>query len=163
MQINYSDTDPVMSDNSIFLAGPTPRKKEVSSWRPEALGILHELDFKGVVYVPERKLQYEKFDYLDQVEWERACLTWAGIIVFWVPRKLPDMPAFTTNVEFGRYVTSNRIVYGRPDWAEKKGYLDWLYKKETGKSHHNTLKQTLVEAMSLLKYKATSPLSVGQF
>ena len=38
---------------SIFLAGPTPRSKEVKSWRPEAIRLLKEKGFDGVVFVPE--------------------------------------------------------------------------------------------------------------
>ena len=57
------------------------------------------------------------------------------------------MPAFTTNVEFGRYIGSGRVVYGRPDNAEKCRYLDWLYQDVTGNKYHNTLKGTLEEAI----------------
>ena len=38
--------------------------------------------------------------------WERIALTDATVILFWVPRKLPDMAAFTTNVEFGYWLHS---------------------------------------------------------
>ena len=40
-------------------------------------------------------------DYVDQAMWERIALTDATVVLFWVPRKLPDMAAFTTKVEFG--------------------------------------------------------------
>jgi hypothetical protein len=146
MRVNYSDEEPILSSNSIFLAGPTPRSSSVKSWRPEAISILESLDFSGVVYVPEHKNPVPNYDYLKQVEWEYACLEQAGVVVFWVPRKLPDMPAFTTNVEFGRYVGSGRVFYGRPDWAEKKGYLDWLYRKVTGKEPITELTTLLQEA-----------------
>ena len=37
------------------------------------------------------------------------------------------MPAFTTNVEFGRYITSSKFLYGRPPDSVKNRYLDWMY------------------------------------
>jgi len=119
---------------SIFLVGPTPRDSGTPSWRPEALEILERLRFHGIVFVPERS-SWNGFNYLDQVEWENEALYDAsnmGCIAAWVPRELEKMPAFTTNVEFGRFVDCGRFVYGRPDGAPKTGYLDWLYQKETG-------------------------------
>ncbi len=54
MKINYYENDKLENNKkSIFLAGPTPRNKEVKSWRGEALEILQRLGFDGVVYVPE--------------------------------------------------------------------------------------------------------------
>ena len=114
MKVNYSDEAIVLKQPSIFLAGPTPRSPDVQSWRPDALKILADLEYTGTVYVPERKSFSPGFKYTDQVEWEYAGLENATIIVFWVPRVIETMPAFTTNVEFGRYVGSGRAVYGRP-------------------------------------------------
>jgi hypothetical protein len=44
---------PAIFAKSIFLAGPTPRRPEVASWRPDALRILQEAGYDGVVFVPE--------------------------------------------------------------------------------------------------------------
>jgi hypothetical protein len=74
-----------------------------------------------------------KFSYLDQVEWEYECLELSDLIVFWVPRDLKKLPGFTTNVEFGRYIASGKVLYGRPYEAPKTRYLDRLYKKFTNK------------------------------
>lgn len=141
MKINYSDEPVIKSSNSVFLAGPTPRDDRITSWRPEAVEILKNLGFDGTVYVPERR---EKFkDYDNQVEWEWEALGNSGCIAFWVPRKLPDMPAFTTNVEFGMWLSDNKTFYGRPDWSENNLYLDKLYKKvknvDPYKNMHNLL------------------------
>ena len=146
MKVNYSDEPPIKTHYSIFLAGPTPRKKEVPSWRPQAIEVLEGLGFSGTVYCPERKNNQENYDYLTQVVWEYFCLHEAGVICFWVPRKLPDMPAFTTNVEFGMYV-GYRAFYGRPEWAEKKGYLDWLYKKTTNRAPCTDMKELFEQAI----------------
>ena len=48
------------------------------------------------------------------------------------------MPAFTTNVEFWYWLHTGKVVYGRPDNAEKIKYLDWLYKLDyDNKPIHN--------------------------
>lgn len=146
MEINYSNEKPIESKYSLFLAGPTPRQSDVISWRPEALKIIENLGFDGVVYVPEYKND-NNYNYLNQVEWEYTCLNQCSIVCFWIPRKLSILPGFTTNIEFGRYV--DKSVYGRPDWAEKKGYLDWFYPKITGRKVHNNMYDLFKEAICL--------------
>lgn len=144
MKINYSDQEIIKGEKSIFLAGPTPRGKDSLSWRKEACEILKKLKFDGVVYVPEYSTWKPKESYIDQAMWERNALTEADVIVFWIPRKLPDMPAFTTNVEFGYWLSSKKVIYGRPDDATKIKYLDWLYELDYNMKPYNNL-QTLLE------------------
>lgn len=129
MKIVYSDQQPPESfTKSIFLAGPTPRSADVVSWRPHALAILEQLEFEGVVFVPEHSRGVPMGDYNAQVEWEKMCLTMADVILFWVPRELNRMPAFTTNVEFGTWIDSRKVFFGAPNGAPKNTYLKWLYK-----------------------------------
>lgn len=149
MVINYSDQEVIKGEKSIFLAGPTPRSEKVKSWRGEACKRLEELGFEGVVYVPEYSTWSPKMDYLDQVSWEREALTEATTILFWIPRSFPDMPALTTNVEFGYWMHSGKIIYGRPDDAEKIKYLDWLYEGDYGMKPVNNLDELLEKAISL--------------
>ena len=128
MKIVYTGEDaPLEFEQSLFLMGPTPRSEDVESWRPRALELLKSKGYEGVVFVPEYGDCKRTETYDDRVEWERRHLDMADAILAWVPRQLPDMPAFTTNVEFGKYVTSGRLVYGRPSESEKNTYLDWLY------------------------------------
>lgn len=82
--------------------------------------------------------------------WERIALTNATVILFWVPRKLPDMGAFTTNVEFGYWLHSGKVIYGRPNDASKIKYLDWLYKLDYGKSPYEDLKSLLESSIELV-------------
>lgn len=148
MKIIYSNEGISVETPSLFLAGPTPRDSHTPSWRPKALNILsYDLDYKGTVYVPEWKNGLAQISYIDQVEWEYAHLTECTTIVFWIPRQLDVMPSFTTNVEFGTYINSGRILYGRPDWAAKCDYLDWLYTKVTGKKPHVSIEELLAEAV----------------
>jgi Nucleoside 2-deoxyribosyltransferase like len=147
MKTLYSDREPIFESPSIFLAGPTPRTDRVVSWRIPALEILQQIGFSGTVLIPERHDWAHSFDYLDQVEWEFACLEAATVIVFWIPRDPIALPGFTTNVEFGRYVGSGKCVYGRPDSAPKNRYLDWLYSKLTGEAPYTAIDDTLRAAV----------------
>lgn len=152
MVINYSDQSVMYNDKSIFLAGPTPRRNDVKSWRPEACKYLQEQGYDGIVYVPELSTKKALFNYDNQIEWEWEALEKASIILFWIPRELPDMPAFTTNVEFGYYVRDSKVVYGRPDSSRLNSYLDRLYKR-----HHvdcqiyNDLQEMCRNAVELLE------------
>lgn len=129
MQVNYSDQEVILARKSIFLAGPTPRDEAVHSWRPYAIKLLREMGFDGVVYVPEYETGEVLHNYDNQIEWEWKALDHAGAILFWVPRNLETMPAFTTNVEFGYWVRDDRAFYGRPSSAVLVRYLDSLYKR----------------------------------
>lgn len=133
--------------HSIFLAGPTPRSLKDPSWRPDALKILERLDYKGQVFIPEWTVKEEHINYDNQVEWEYFGLENCTKVVVWVPRDLVTMPAFTTNVEFGLYVKSGKMVYGRPDKAPKNRYLDWCYKKHNQLPVYNNLENLLKKAI----------------
>ena len=85
--------------------------------------------------------------------WEREGLTKASVIVFWIPRSLPDMPAFTTNVEFGYWIHSKKIIYGRPDDAVKIKYLDWLYELDYNEKPFNNLDDLLKNAIKKVNDK----------
>ena len=155
MIINYSNQKVIKEEKSIFLAGPTPRSKDVQTWRTEAVEILKYLGFDGVVYVPELENDDRTFNYDNQVWWEREALYNASIIVFWVPRNMKTIPALTTNVEYGYWISKNpdKIIYGRPDDSEKNKYLDWLYEVETGKEPINDLSNLLKEAIKMANNK----------
>lgn len=148
MKIIYTHERIVFEGRSIFLAGPTPRSADVESWRPHALELLERLNFDGTVLVPEHRHSGSKFDFNNQVEWEWEGLENCNRILFWVPRNLEVLPAFTTNVEFGSYVRSWRALYGRPDGSPKNDYLDWLYEKVTKRKPHNDLYSLLLAGVT---------------
>jgi hypothetical protein len=118
---------------SVFLAGPTPRSSDILSWRPQAIDLLKKNDYGGYVYVPERKDWKIQFDYCEQIEWELQGLDDCEKILFWVPRDMETMPSLTTNCEFGMFIKSGKVWYGRPEDSVKNKYLDYLYVKYTGK------------------------------
>ncbi len=149
--INYSDQEVIKGQKGIFLAGPTPRDKSVVSWRVDAINELIELGFDGIIYSPENSDGSPKADYVDQALWEREALTEASAIVFWIPREIEKMPAFTTNVEFGYWINRNKIVYGRPNNARKIKYLDWLYDIDYKEKPYDNLSALLKRSVSLAK------------
>jgi 8-oxo-dGTP pyrophosphatase MutT (NUDIX family) len=153
MKVVYAGEEmPEEFTKSIFLAGPTPRnKKEVESWRPDALKLLEDIGFDGVVFVPEPREVKENHVYEDQVEWEEEYLNVADCIVFWVPRDLtpdstgfPKMAAFTTNVEWGAWADSGKVVLGCPEDAEKVTYLKYYADK-----YNVPVGETLTETLDL--------------
>jgi len=159
MKVVYTGEDmPETFTKSIFLAGPTPRNKdEQESWRPDALQILEDKGFDGVVFVPEGRDGQFKLDYDDQVGWEEKYLNVADCIVFWVPRDLepdskgyPKMAAFTTNVEFGTWQSSGKIVFGAPPDATKNGYLKH-YAEKYSVPVAESLVETLDDAMGMVE------------
>jgi hypothetical protein len=151
----YPDANPRLGsselERSLFLAGPTPRSKNVASWRPEAIRILGKIGFDGNVLVPERSDWTAANCYEHQIKWEWAGLDNCTLIVFWVPREMATMPALTTNVEFGLYVRSKPCLYGRPSSAVSCRYLDYLYENATGAAPIDNLEQLMQQAASLVE------------
>lgn len=140
---------------SLFLAGPThriiPNVVNPMSWRKEAIVILRRLRFEGEVFVPEFKFDIlpEKFTLKDQVEWECQALKKATVIMFWIPRNLVSLPAFTTNIEFGEWMQSGKIVIGAPYTAEKNEYLQERCRR-LGIIWHTDLESLLKSALAKL-------------
>lgn len=121
-EVYATDMIPPAGDK-VFLAGPTPRSLDVRSWRPLMVKKLREAGYEGHILLPEKENPEEGYDYDAQVEWEEDALNAADTILFWVPRKLDTMPAFTTNIEFGDWMKSGKIVLGHPKNAEKMRYM----------------------------------------
>jgi len=136
---------------SIFLAGPTPRSSDVESWRPEAIRLLEELGFDGIVFVPEHR-DGLKEGVPDEVyeDWEYRHLNVADCILFWIPRKLRTMPGFTTNIEFGDWMKSGKMVLGAPKWAKKMPYIR-IKAKRYGIPHFYNMKDTVEAALAMLE------------
>lgn len=148
--IVYSDQDlPNEVFKTVFLAGPTPRNNNVVSWRDEAIEIFKKNNFKGTLLIPEPSNGKFEHDYDDQVNWELEAMKMADVILFWIPRQLRDdfeMIGLTTNVEFGFWVDSGKIVFGFPENAEKMRYLESLALKQNIKVNNN-LEDTIKEAI----------------
>ena len=154
MRVVYSDQEliDVRSAKSIFLAGPTPRSPEVKSWRPEALKILEGYKFDGIVFVPEYSDGKPLDSYNNQIAWEHTALELATVVMFWIPRNLTTLPGFTTNIEFGFYAKSGKIVLGAPLNTPKMTYIV-VCAREFKIPHAFDLSHTVSLALDLLKQK----------
>jgi calcineurin-like phosphoesterase family protein/nucleoside 2-deoxyribosyltransferase len=133
----YAEEQTNSADFKIFLAGPTPRDKHTRSWRPLMLNSLRTAGFKGTVYIPEKRKKSDSYNYIEQVEWEEWALDNADLIVFWVPRDLEKMPGFTTNVEFGEWMHSGKVVLGYPEDAANMKYLRYKAEKNNIPTFNN--------------------------
>ena len=153
MEVIYSrENFPLSETKSIFLAGPTPRVHKELGWRGQALQILEELGYDGIVYVPEeREGKFDRKNLIAQCEWEYQCMCACDAIVFWIPRLLREdfeMIALTTNVEFGRFLDSHKLFCGAPDDARKMDYLKIISKDKFDWS--TTLEDTLKKCLDYL-------------
>lgn len=130
MEVLYTGDDlKKIKGPSVFLAGPTPRDANTESWRPALINKLREAGFKGTVITPETEVFKDEYDYDAQVEWEDSGLNKSSLIAFWVPRELKSMPGFTTNIEFGEWMKSGKVILGNPPNAEKMNYLRYKARK----------------------------------
>lgn len=144
------EVPPESFSKSLFLAGPSPRKPGDANWRTEAIHLLEEVGYDGVVFAPTyRDVPPDHFDYDAQVEWEKKWLNSSDLIVFWVPRDLKELPGFTTNVEYGMWLKSGKILLGSPPAAEKMTYLNWWADQE-GVERFSSLKEILSRATEKL-------------
>lgn len=147
---------------SVFLAGPTPRPKEgeviEGTWREKAITLLGNAKgfaLDGIVFSPEPPSGKFEGSYEDQIAWEQAALEMADVILFWVPRDMETLPALTTNVEFGQWVQSGKVVFGGPpdDVAHRNRYLRKLAEKYKVPSC-TTLEDTVAEALKRIPVQA---------
>lgn len=145
----YGQEAPATVTKSIFLAGPSPRSFVVRSWRPEAIRILEDLGYDGVVYVPENRFDLPPsryFPYEATLAWEEKYLNQCDQIVFWIPRDMDTLPGLTTNAEWGYWRSSGKVVLGYPVTAPHMRYQDTYAEKE-GIPVFNDLRATLEETL----------------
>lgn len=149
--------EPFRDGLAVFLAGPTPERGTVPSWRPEArrqLG-LHWIDHRVLtVYNPESRRGVRAKRYEDQVHWEAAARHRATVVLFWIPRDMMTLPGMTTNVEFGYDIASRRrVVLGAPldcPNPERNRYLVYLA-NANGVPVRRTLPDTVAAAIELIQ------------
>ena len=150
MKVRYYGDTIEKNKKAISLCGPTSKNNKITSWREEALDILKNIGYYGIVYVPEPKDAIPVFKTKDeQLFWERNCYINSNVILFWIPRKFPSMLVLTTNVEFGYLLKSKKCIYGRPNGAYRTQYLDWLYNLEYNKKPINSLEELLKQAVKM--------------
>lgn len=134
-----------------FLAGPTPRDEDVSSWRSEAIKLFSKYGFNGTLYVPEfrEKSYYDVDTGTEEMKWDQKALESATCVMFWIPRD-NDMLGLSTNVEFGYLLNKGNFIYGRPSNAFRCEFLDFLYESKLNKKYNTTLEDTVKEVINVL-------------
>ncbi len=134
LQVVHSPEElPETITSTVFLAGPSPRKEGDPNWRPEAIEALRRAGYMGTVLAPVPRNGEWPRDYNDQIAWESAHLVCCDVVLMWVPRDLQLLPGFTTNVEFGEWLNSGKLLYGRPEDSPKASYLDARYRTVNSK------------------------------
>ena len=148
VKVYFSNNKIKRGEKSIFLAGTTEADPD-KDWRRKVITLLEKKGYDGVVYNPDYTSLKVKNDYKTQLEWELRGIKDATAILFWVDRDLAKRPGLTTNVEFGYWLHSGRLFYGRPNDSQKCLYLDMLYEM-----HEVRKPETDLEALvnRVLKY-----------
>lgn len=127
MKVIYSLQEIDPSKPSIFLGGCTIRLKDKQnkiSWREQAITYFKDMDIQIIYPEFENDIMPSDWTYSRQVSWETKMLKQATYILFWIPRNINDkMYGFTTNIEFGEYLNSNKIFVGSPINADNNDYL----------------------------------------
>lgn len=149
---------PEVITKSIFLAGPSlrPGQEDEISWRAAALQILSNMEYDGVVFVPETRDgkfndMSEASNYSEQIEWEEQCLNIADCIVFWMNRSIKENRlGLTSNDEFGAWKYSGKIILGIPDNADKVRYQSY-YAQKLGIPEYNNIYLVLSAAVNKVK------------
>lgn len=134
MKINFIYTLEKMDESipSIFLAGcslrPIQFHLDIPRWRSEFIKFL---ELKNIQDIPEINLiipEYrdeiipDNWTYSRQVSWEVSNLKKSTIICFWIERS-EHLKGLTTNIEFGEYLNSEKIVVGYPEDSLNNNYL----------------------------------------
>jgi hypothetical protein len=146
--------EPLPAGPTVFLAGPSANAGSgVESWRPAAVDELRAQSTSPLtVLTPESRGGVRADRYEDQVDWEHEALESATVILFWIPRCLKYLPGFTTNIEWGKYCRSGRVVLGCPPEAPDARRNRYLLHDagRYGVPVATTLKATVDAALSLL-------------
>ncbi|WP_205327040.1 nucleoside 2-deoxyribosyltransferase domain-containing protein [Glycomyces sp. YM15] len=147
--VHANETPPESWHAAVFLAGPLPRSADVPAWNRDAAALFQDQwrhDGRLVVFTPELR-EGVLADYTGQADWEDQWMNAADAIVFWVPRDMATMPALTTNIEYGAWVASGKVVFGAPPTAPKNEYLRHLA-EVNGVPVRDTLADTVRAALA---------------
>jgi 8-oxo-dGTP pyrophosphatase MutT (NUDIX family) len=147
--VHANEAPPTSWDAAVFLAGPLPRSADVPAWNRDAVAYFQEQwrhDGRLVVFTPELR-EGVLADYTGQADWESRWMHAVDVIVFWVPRDMVTMPALTTNIEYGAWVASGKVVFGAPPTAPKNEYLRHLA-EANGVPVRDTLADTVRAALA---------------
>lgn len=149
IKVYYSNEKLIRGEKSIFLAGTTANDPK-NDWRKQAISLLEKKGYDGVVYNPDYSSLKVKNDYKTQLEWELRGMSDCTAAIFWIDRDLKTHPGLTTNVEFGYWLHSGKVFYGRPKTSEKCLYLDMLYELKDNKKPRENLEDLVDDVLNFL-------------
>ena len=153
MIISYPDQEVISLKgvDSIYLAGFDFRGKKFKSWRQDAVNLLVELGYNGIIYVPEDRSGRYGPDRENQEDWEWNALEKAGKIIFWIPGKVNivepklDLAEIATSLEYSYITTiasrSRKIFYGRENGLNT--YFDNKFRNRRNKEPATSLRGLL--------------------
>lgn len=111
MHVVYArELPPQRFSKSIFLTGPSH-----AAWQLQALKMLEELAYDGVVFVPIPRDGTSEYDHDFPVEWEAAHVNMSDVVVFWLPHDTKDVASRITHIEFGMLYDSGKAILGYPE------------------------------------------------
>lgn len=125
---------------SVFLAGPSlrPEQSHMISWRLKAIKILEQLNYDGVVFIPEARggnhldLEFSKVN-----EWEHKCMNIADNILFYINRNIEEgLLGLTTNTEVGIWFSSGKSVLCTEPNSDNIRYQEALAKSNNVPLYH---------------------------
>ncbi len=146
MFINHSKQSLIKSEKGIYLANPT---KEVEL---EALSTLEQKGFDGVVYIGG----------IAEREWNEEAIKNSNAVVLWVSKPQSETPSFTRCVNFEELISTGKLLYGRPNDADRLKYIDWLYEFDMSEKPFASMEELIDTAIAKcdedVSEKVSSPM-----
>lgn len=153
LKVIYTLENPQKNTKSIFLAGPCRRDGKPTLWRQRVIEMLAASGYDGQIFCPELPAGGNpEWSYNRQIDWEMENLSGADVIMFWIPRS-EEMPGFTTNIEFGEWLKSGKIVIGAPEAAYKTQYMEERCRR-LGIPWHTVLADCVNAALQLVNERS---------
>jgi nucleoside 2-deoxyribosyltransferase len=145
--IRLMDDLPARGVAVVYLAGPVPRDPAKRCWHDDAVFELRAAGLDGTVIDPTPRGSWPP-DPDVQIDWEMAAMERADALLFWVPRKLWELPGLTTNLEWGVWHRSGKAVLAAPPDAPKMRYLQ-RYAERAGAAQAHSLPEAARIAVQL--------------
>lgn len=136
-------------EKMLFLADSTFQQDKLnSSWRIDAIQLLEQLGYDGIIYLSEEREGSPGSTFLDdeaKVRWTRGALMRSDVIVFGLPEDLKGPPDIVMGVELGWLMESGRIILAMPSEREARNLH--LYIQQFAVPYYTQLSDALHEAV----------------
>ena len=107
------------------------------------------MNYDGVVFIPELRNGVFNNKYNEQVDWETQMLDLCDCILFWIDREYSS--GLTTNIEWGMYCKSGKVVIGFPKDSAKNRYIEMQCKNYLNLDVKYDLKTLIEDAIIKIK------------